>query len=146
MPMMRFIHTSSGFMMPEGNLTMPQTITTMHNPSYLALSSVSNTKTVDNCLFTLSIFVIQMPRDHSQGVSLCNKLSHSQTRLPRQATQQLSHLNHQASLVGVAMSAATSMASAIPAPTQLPPPTIQGWGNHSGCSSQGMSNNIWTPR
>ena len=42
-----YIPNSSGFMMPDGSLTVPQTIgTTVHDPSYLsplALSSVSNT-------------------------------------------------------------------------------------------------------
>jgi hypothetical protein len=50
-PMMNYnIPNSSGFIIPDGSLPMPQTIgTTMHDPSYLsplALSSVSNTKTI----------------------------------------------------------------------------------------------------
>ena len=61
-----------------------------------------------------------MPRDHSQGLSLRNKLS---APLSQPATQQLSHLTHP-TLVGAAMSAATSVAPAMPAPIQLAPLTI----------------------
>ena len=84
---------------------------------------------------------------HSQegAVSLRNKLP---VRLPRQATQQLSHRLAHPSLV--VTSAATSVAPAMPPPTQLPPGPLtipEGWGNQSGYSGHGLNTNtkIWPP-
>lgn len=80
-----------------------------------------------------------MPQDHSQVVSACLTAQHP--------TQQLPHLTHPPLVVGIATSAATSMALAMPAPTQLLPLTTQGlhWGGHSGCSDT-RSTIQWTPR
>ena len=76
-------------------------------------------------------------------------INHSQMMSARLAAQHPSgtqQLTHPPLVVGIATSVATSVALAMPAPTQLLPFTTQGWGGHSGCSGTRNTIHQWPPR